>query len=565
MHILAIIAFISESNCIRGGIHIADKCLPVYSPQSEDKEPYSSPGWTPITNLSTLEEEFNRICPRSWRYESAERLDSLPFRGVFFSYGGGGFSADLGYNLLTAHGVIQGLEDNNWIDERTVALFIEFTVFEPSSSLFSAVKYLVEQGPTGGLYKTCRVDTLVLYYPQDAVARALYQVFQLLFILVICCFFVFELYELYLKRLGYFREFWNWLELTLIISASSAMVLFLFKARYTSKFVRKIHENPFQTSSTDYIVWWAYLELILLSFVVFIVTLKFLQLLKFNNHICHLVETLRSSTKELLSFFVVFMAVLMAYVQLGTLLFGSSTRQYSSVSRTLRLLVERLLGKNMYANEFQTQEYALLGPLFVFTYSVTIAFILLNMFLGILNSSYLDVRREHKRQFSAAELAGFAREHFTRRMRDYRRHLMDMVKNWRTGRPRASKDVRGRYFQESQKLLEENPDHCDGTVAIATLANIDDMESAEDSLQDVKHSLKRIASDLSSMGTASSLGRFSFEDPEETSANEGENFCEGSMQLSLFGLEIGDDHRFRSGSIISGRASSRSTVSDLGS
>ena len=64
-------------------------------------------------------------------------------------FDGGGYVAELGYNSLSAINVIKVLEENRWIDNQTAAVFVEFTVFEPSSSLFSAIKLLFERSPIG--------------------------------------------------------------------------------------------------------------------------------------------------------------------------------------------------------------------------------------------------------------------------------------------------------------------------------------------------------------------------------------------------------------------------------
>ena len=128
------------------------RCLPFYSSISEDRTPFSLRDWTPITNISAFKASFklDDLCPKPWRYQTAEALETLTFQGFYASYDGGGYIADLGYKAETALGVIDDLESNDWIDDRAFAVFIEFTVYEPSSTLFSAAKYLYERYPTGG-------------------------------------------------------------------------------------------------------------------------------------------------------------------------------------------------------------------------------------------------------------------------------------------------------------------------------------------------------------------------------------------------------------------------------
>ena len=73
--------------------------------------------------------------------------------------------ADLGYNEESALDVISELQNHGWINEFTAAVFIEFSVHEPSSRLFSSVKYLYERLSTGGVLTSVNVQTEALYPP----------------------------------------------------------------------------------------------------------------------------------------------------------------------------------------------------------------------------------------------------------------------------------------------------------------------------------------------------------------------------------------------------------------
>lgn len=62
-------------------------CLPPYGFGNEDKTPYSMPRWLKIpANQTILLSEFalKKMCPRPWRYHSAEELQTLPFQVRIF-------------------------------------------------------------------------------------------------------------------------------------------------------------------------------------------------------------------------------------------------------------------------------------------------------------------------------------------------------------------------------------------------------------------------------------------------------------------------------------------------
>ena len=140
--------------------------------------PYNRPGWDPVQNATIFYNDFEleRECPRPWRYRTTEDLNLRSFGGVSATFIGGGFIADLGYNARSALKVITMLRDDEWIDNKTAAVFVEFTIFEPTSSLFSAVKLLFERSPTGGSLTTAAIKTLSLYASPDPNSRSLFQI-----------------------------------------------------------------------------------------------------------------------------------------------------------------------------------------------------------------------------------------------------------------------------------------------------------------------------------------------------------------------------------------------------
>lgn len=384
------------------------RCIPSYSSKNEYKTPYNLPEWIPVTNTSHNQSvfELERMCPKPWRYKSSRDLQTLSYEGFYSTYDGGGFVADLGYNIKSALKVLNTLQEHNWIDEFSVAVFIEFTIFNPSSSLFSVAKCLYERSPTGGVLFSRSVKTLTLYKASSNNYQKFYEVCQLLFMVIILFFVINEISKIYRQRKKYFTGFWNWVELLQILTAFSSVVIYFLKAKYTSWFVKKVRNNPFETSSADYTVLWSTVEVYVLSFLIFIVTTKFLRLIRFNRHVCQMMGTLARSVNPLVSYLVVFFATLCAYTQLAFLLFGSSMDPYSSFFNSLRAVLQMLLGGKMFFYEIKSVN-GLLGPLFVFLYMFTMTFILLNMFLAILNESYFEVVDSPGNDFDNADLGQF--------------------------------------------------------------------------------------------------------------------------------------------------------------
>ncbi|XP_066275427.1 polycystin-1-like protein 2 [Branchiostoma lanceolatum] len=85
--------------------------------------------------------------------------------GTRGSYGGRGYSVNLGETKAEMMVTLKGLEANKWIDRYTAALLLDLTLYHANANLFSAVSLLFEFSPTGGAIATLRVSTFPLTSP----------------------------------------------------------------------------------------------------------------------------------------------------------------------------------------------------------------------------------------------------------------------------------------------------------------------------------------------------------------------------------------------------------------
>ena len=493
------------------------RCILSYSSKNEYKTLYNLPEWIPVANMSHKQSvfELGRMCPKPWRYRSSWDLHTLSYEGNYSTYNGGGFVADLGYNIKSALKVVNELQAKNWIDEFSVAVFIEFTVFNPSSSLFSVTKCLYERSPTGGVAFSRSVRTLTLYHASSNNFQNFVEVCQLLFMVIIVFFVIDESYKIYRKKTKYFRGFWNWVELLQILTAFISVVIYFLKVKYTSSFVNKVRNNPFETSSADYIVLWSMIEIYVLSFLIFIVTMKFLRLIRFNRHVCQMMGTLARARRPLVSYFVVFVSAVLAYTQLAFLLFSSTMGPYSSFFNSLRAVLQMLLGGKMFFYEIKSVN-SLLGPMFVFLYMFTMTFILLNMFLAILNESYWEVVDSPENDFDNADLGHFMITYLQRNVRLLGRRFVRSLKKHFQGRKFPRK--RGKKELE-KKLISNEIERKHSSSKLCPIASMESLadEEDEDPLKNSEDSDDRVFLDS---GNITAVSLLSIDDSYESEEDE---------------------------------------------
>lgn len=384
------------------------RCLSFYSESNEDTTPFHKPGWIPVKNASlfiTNTAELDSLCPKPWQYVTASALKTKPIQGITTAYLGGGFVANLGYNSKSALDVIESLEDNHWIDDRTVAVLIECTLFDPAKSLYSFMRYLYERFPTGGVMTSGAVKTVTVHLPHESESyRSFYQVSQVLLMLVILGFLIIEIAKAFRGGHIYFKQFWSWIDIFLICFSTSGIGIMLYKDGCTREYVSNVRANPFDNWSADQIMFWSEIEDYLLSVVLFVVTIKSLRLFRFNPHIYQMRTTLRDSVTPLTSFAVVFLVVIVAFALFAFLSFGSSVLNYSTLPQAVRTLLQMVIGgkSSYYQLKFDTESF--LGPLFLFVYLITAMTILINTFIAILNESYTMSREEKERTKDADDI-----------------------------------------------------------------------------------------------------------------------------------------------------------------
>ena len=122
------------------------ECHTHYSMRDQEERQFT-PGWT-LESTNVSKPNISGV-NKAFQYQKMSDLKGLPFWGTFSTYSGGGYVADLGTTQYQALTMLDSLSDNNWIDQLTRAVFLEFTTYNPNINLFSHILYLIEFPPIG--------------------------------------------------------------------------------------------------------------------------------------------------------------------------------------------------------------------------------------------------------------------------------------------------------------------------------------------------------------------------------------------------------------------------------
>ncbi|CAF4342078.1 unnamed protein product, partial [Adineta steineri] len=134
-------------------------CEDSYSFSNEETQLFQ-PGWT---NQTVEDEVYSSSILNAFNYSTGDELDTYTYVGESGTYRGGGYVYEFRGSLSDMKTNLSTLHQLNWIDEKTRAVFIQLTLYNPSVQLLTAVTLLAEFLPTGGVFTTARFEPINFY------------------------------------------------------------------------------------------------------------------------------------------------------------------------------------------------------------------------------------------------------------------------------------------------------------------------------------------------------------------------------------------------------------------
>ncbi|WAQ97034.1 PK1L2-like protein, partial [Mya arenaria] len=379
-------------------------------------------------------------------------LNSYPYWGQMAFYSGGGYVVPLNKDYLNMVEEFYRLEKEGWIDRYTRAVFLEFTVYNPSINLFAISTLISEFQPSGGVFTSYRFEPCMLlpYQSSALIIQLVCEVFYFAFTI----FFVVQLIKnLVQQKWGFFKQFWNLVDVGICAMSVTAIVIYfyrLYEINLLTEYFKETHGNEY--IKFQYVGYWSEIFNYIMGMLVFLATIKFMKLLRFNKKISLLADTLKNSSKDLIHFSIIFNIVFLAFIQFFYLIYGKHLAIFKTFMRSCEAGVVMIMGRfdiyNMQAvNQWMTQ-------IMLFLFVVSVTFIVVNMLLSILNDTFSAVRKDKMKQKNDYEIVDF---------------MLGRFKMW-TGIGQASTTVSAAELEKEQKYreLEEQidqfPDQIDRRV-----------------------------------------------------------------------------------------------------
>lgn len=251
---------------------------------------------------------------------------------------------------------------------------------------------MAELPACGGLLTSASFPTVKLLDFIDASDYVLLG-FEIAFFVQTLWYTVLELNQLRRERCSYFASFWNWIDMTIVCIAYTTFAFSVYRHTYLLGAAgRKLRAAPAaQHQQLERLAFGQQLYNTALAGCTFLVWLKVFKYLSFNRTLLQLSTTLSRCAGDLCAFSLMFVIVFVAFAQLGYVLFSAEMADFRTYGDAVMTLLRTLVGDFDYVAIERADR--VLGPLFFVSYIFFVFFVLLNMFLAILNDTYSEVKQ----------------------------------------------------------------------------------------------------------------------------------------------------------------------------
>ncbi|XP_078670979.1 polycystin-1-like protein 2 [Branchiostoma floridae x Branchiostoma belcheri] len=375
-------------------------CDKPYSLLNTDVNSYDV-GWTRLDNVTfdALTSLDNiSYYQRPWIYQYASLSAAVPDSGEHGTYYGGGYLVELSNSSSADMELIDELQEMDWIDDNTRAVFIEIIVYNANANLFAVLTLLAEFTTLGKTYTQGEI-MVVRLYPYTTVWGFVALGCHGLFLLITLYLTFREVRRILTLGTEYFKMFWRVVELVLSLLALAEIGVHLYTAYLILGFNKVRTQGDDSSGDRRYNKYkqaasWEKINTYILGWLVCVACLKMLYLCRFNKRIARGPKVTRKALKPLLSFIVVFSFLFMAFCMLGFLALGSRLSLYSTFIGTMQTLFSVMLGKM----DYYSVESAggVLGPLMLFCFVLFFPNVLVMMFLAIFDDAFQEVIEEEE-------------------------------------------------------------------------------------------------------------------------------------------------------------------------
>ncbi|NWU79791.1 PKD1 protein, partial [Onychorhynchus coronatus] len=325
----------------------------------------------------------------AWAHSPPD-LAGIWYWGYISFYDSSGYVQELGPSLEESQAQLDFLQQHTWIDNMSRAVFVELLQYNPSVDLHVAITLRLEFPGSGQAIAALTISPFPLLRLSRGVTL---QLLMMVFLMMFVVYFVVS-ESLSIKKAGraYFTHWGNYGQWLFILLTTSTVVVHLSQATLADQQWLKYLSNRRGFTNFYQVAFLSSVFSSLAASLLFLLTVQAAQQLRFVRQWSVFGKTFQKSAKELMAAGVAFALLLLAYAQLGFLLFSSSSESFRSVGSSLLLLLALLRGSGSLRPCLP--EASGLYCLFCTSYVVLEVWVVLRLLTVVLIHSYREMRFE---------------------------------------------------------------------------------------------------------------------------------------------------------------------------
>ncbi|KAA0185789.1 hypothetical protein HAZT_HAZT010686 [Hyalella azteca] len=345
-----------------------------------------------------------------FKYQTASQLKTLTTVGRLGTYSGGGYVIRLDGYEADVNERLDQLQKVHWIDKRTRAVFLEFSVYNANVNLFMTCMICFEVSEGGGIVTKWRFEPVRLLRLESNAKDNVVFFCELMFV-VSTVFFTFrQLWEIKKQRCGYFYQYWNLAELSLVLLSWLEIALYIYKLLLTLAVADEFNRTKGNAYlRMDYPVLVDQFYTCILGLIMFVSVLKLIKLMQFNKRMDVLALTISLCWEELSYFLIAFIIIFFAFCCLFYFILFVYLPEFTSMLSTAQTSFSMMLGKFDFD---EMQQANSLSPLLFFIFSVLNSMVLVNIMLAIILKAFKEIKVDLSKRENTYDVLDYMWKHF---------------------------------------------------------------------------------------------------------------------------------------------------------
>ena len=337
------------------------------------------------------------------------------YAGILDSYPPGGFVANLDVNISTATQVVDHLEAAGWIDIGTLAVFVDFTIYNAELNVLVHGTLLMEQPAASGVVPSYQFHVVSSLFESAESHHELFVLLRILFGAAAGLLLLNKVRQVWVFGPRFLLSGWSLIDFALIASLIMYLVFFIVLEAHLPRVRAVAKANEGRYVSLADIIYFSRGTSVALMGVAMCLCLRFMRYATLHPQVTVYLYMMSGVFSSLLAFLVLFAFIALGFSFVGHLMFRKDIESYSTLGRALYANLGALLGDTDYDELHESNRWY--AYIFYAAFSITAAIFLLNLVVSVLSDEF------NRREEDARAKTKVHTSHVHAQLRSYARTL----------------------------------------------------------------------------------------------------------------------------------------------